>query len=80
MNIKEDERIEIVVGKHCRGYLLVNGQLRYLPIGSTMDMKKGIFYWQPGPGFLGEYRFVFIEKRQNGEFRKKKIKVIIKPK
>ncbi|HEY6392207.1 MAG TPA: hypothetical protein VIX89_13060 [Bryobacteraceae bacterium] len=28
-----------------------------LPIGSTL--KGGVFYWQPGPGFLGEYKFQF---------------------
>jgi len=28
-----------------------------LPIGSTL--KGGVFYWQPGPGFLGEYTLHF---------------------
>ena len=28
-----------------------------LPIGSTL--KNGVFYWQLGPGFLGEYEFRF---------------------
>lgn len=26
-----------------------------LPIGSTLDQEKGIFYWMPGPGFLGKH-------------------------
>jgi hypothetical protein len=33
-----------------------------LPVGSTLDKEKGVFYWQPGPAFLGEYRLVFIDK------------------
>jgi sugar lactone lactonase YvrE len=28
-----------------------------LPVGSTL--KNGVFYWQLGPGFLGEYQFRF---------------------
>jgi len=30
-----------------------------LPIGSTFDAEGGIFYWQLGPGFLGEYTLEF---------------------
>jgi sugar lactone lactonase YvrE len=39
------------------GHQLVNGERRPLPIGSSL--KRGVFYWQPGPGFLGEYNLVF---------------------
>ena len=39
------------------GHLMVTGQLRPLPIGSTL--KDGAFYWQAGPGFLGEYDLLF---------------------
>jgi hypothetical protein len=42
------------------GYQLVNGERRPLPIGSSL--KRGVFYWQPGPGFLGDYHFVFENK------------------
>jgi hypothetical protein len=42
------------------GYQLVNGEHRPLPIGSSL--KRGVFYWQPGPGFLGEYHLVFERK------------------
>jgi len=37
--------------------------LRILPVGSTLDRQKGIFYWEPGPGFQGKYHLVFLEKR-----------------
>ncbi|MGE5343629.1 MAG: BACON domain-containing protein [Candidatus Omnitrophota bacterium] len=67
IEIRELERVEIDLSKemglsdtHFQGYLRVGNQLRQLPIGSTLDQEKGIFYWQPGPGFVGEYRFVFI--------------------
>jgi len=39
------------------GNMLVEGEAQPLPIGSTL--KGGIFYWQPGPGFLGEYTMQF---------------------
>lgn len=35
--------------------------LKPLPIGSTFDRENAIFYWIPGPGFLGTYELVFIE-------------------
>jgi hypothetical protein len=41
------------------GHLLVNGMLRPLPIGSTLDRRRGVFFWQPGVGFLGRYPLVF---------------------
>jgi len=56
VDMQEMERIEVEVGAS-EGYMLVNGERQPLPIGSSM--KDGIFYWQPGPGFLGEYQFVF---------------------
>lgn len=49
------------------GYLVVGDELRPLPVGSTLDRKTGVFYWQPGPGFLGQYDFVFI-KQNSGRF------------
>ncbi len=39
------------------GNILVLGESRALPIGSSL--KGGVFYWQPGPGFLGEYSMEF---------------------
>jgi hypothetical protein len=43
------------------GYLIVGGELRALPLGSTMDPESGVFSWFPGPGFLGDYRLVFVD-------------------
>jgi hypothetical protein len=64
----------------CAGFQVVGNQLRPLPIGTTLENEIGVFYWYPGPGFIGEYRFVFIEKGQNSELIKKNIKIFVKPK
>jgi hypothetical protein len=62
------------------GYHLVGGQLRHFPIGSFFDPVRGIFYWHPGPGFIGQYEFVFLKKRsQLYRMVKKKIKIRIIP-
>ncbi|MGE5343628.1 MAG: BACON domain-containing protein [Candidatus Omnitrophota bacterium] len=86
IEIKELERVEIDLSKemglsdtHIQGYLLVGHQLRKLPIGSTLDQEKGIFYWQPGPGFVGEYRFVFIGKDDRDQTITKNIIIHIQP-
>ncbi len=46
-----------------------------LPIGSTLDPVKGIFYWQPGVGFIGDYEFVFIKVKGND---KEQVRIRIK--
>ena len=45
-----------------------------------MDAKNGIFYWTPGPGFIGTYRLVFINTDIYGRETRKDIMVIIDPK
>jgi len=87
VEITELERLEIRLfpggtaglGPLYSGYQVISSQLRPLPIGSTMDMERGIFYWQPGPGFVGGYDFVFI-RSQEGKEVIKKIKINIIPK
>jgi hypothetical protein len=83
IEIKELERLEIhffdteTVSTAYPEKLVLN--ISPLPIGSTLDRKKGVFYWQPGAGFIGEYRFVFFVKRQNGEIYRKNLTVSIVP-
>ena len=80
VEIKELERVEINLGAEVlAGYLIVGDQLRELPIGSTLDRERGIFYWQPGPGFVGEYGFEFLGKNGKGQYTRKDIVVHIKP-
>jgi len=62
------------------GYLRVKDELRPLPIGSTLDSARGVFYWQPGPGFLGDYELVFLKKHPlERHLTKKIIRISIKP-
>jgi hypothetical protein len=55
-------------------FLLVGSELRPLPIGSTFDAERGVLYWQPGPGFLGDYEFIFLDSHRN---TKKAVKIRI---
>ena len=85
IEVRELERVELdfssnTVGiQQISGYMMAGQQLRPLPVGSTLDSRAGKFYWQPGPGFIGEYRFVFIEIGPKGEMYRKNIIVEIVP-
>lgn len=81
IEIKEVERIEVYLGAAVSsGYMVVGEELRPLPIGSTLDVKKGKFLWQPGPGFIGDYNLVFIVKDKNSVKNKLLLKISIVPK
>jgi hypothetical protein len=56
IDVEELSRIELPVGANS-GHLIVAGERTELPIGSTLQ--NGVFYWQLGPGFLGDYSMVF---------------------
>ena len=52
------ERIAVKLGEGSwRGYLRVGEEFRPLPVGSTL--RGGSFFWQPGPGFRGEFNLFF---------------------
>jgi len=87
IEIEELQRVEIhlqatqeLSPSYFIGRQLVGRQLRPLPIGSSLDSAKGIFSWQPGPGFVGNYRLVFIKKVNPGEYSKVNIRLNILPK
>jgi len=69
IEIKELEHLETRLfptsssaqGMQWVGYHAVGSQLRPLPIGSFLDTERGVFYWSPGPGFVGNYELVFVE-------------------
>jgi hypothetical protein len=65
--------IELHLGA-ARGRMLVDGEEHALPTGSTL--KGGVFYWQPGPGFLGEFTMQF----QRPDGTKIPVRVTIVPK
>jgi hypothetical protein len=47
------------------GYLVVNGELRALPVGSSLD-PAGTFYWHSGPAFFGTYQLLFVRTSCDG--------------
>ena len=57
-------------------YELVCGELRPLPIGASFNPVTGVFYWQPGPGFIGEYTIVFIKSGDAGS-TKRTVKIVV---
>ena len=68
--IHELERVVIDFGARVQ-------PLKSLPIGSTLDQAKGIFYWNPGPGFIGNYELIFTDKLENSS-RQINIKILPK--
>jgi hypothetical protein len=62
------------------GFLVVGDELRPLPIGSTLDSSTGVFAWQPGPGFIGKYTFVFVRESAGGFKDKTVVRITIVPK
>jgi phosphodiesterase/alkaline phosphatase D-like protein len=82
IKVKELEHVEFQVSNHfssIRGYLWVDGKFRPLPIGSTLDRRTGRFYWDPGAGFAGPYRLVFIIATPDGDVDQKSIEITIEP-
>jgi len=73
VTMEEVGHIELNLGA-ASGHMLVQGEARALPTGSTL--KGGVFYWQPGPGFLGQYNMQF--ERPDGT--RIPVRVIIVPK
>jgi hypothetical protein len=88
IEIKELERLIIYLedldtssdSGYYQGYLVNGDPLKPLPIGSTLDRSRGVFYWQPGPGFLGTFRLVFIKTDQEGNIIGKDVRVNVIPK
>jgi hypothetical protein len=64
---------------HWTGFQVIGNQLRSLPIGSFLDTERGVFYWHPGAGFVGKYRFVFITGDQYENKTKKMVGITIDP-
>ena len=89
IEIKEQERLEI----HLRGNEMqpgarsswsgrqvIGNRLTGMPIGSTLDRERGIFYWIPAHGFFGEIRLAFLLGDGKGPISQRRIKITILPK
>jgi hypothetical protein len=72
-------RIELHLTNPCAGYMIMSGKLTQLPVGSTLDLKKGIFSWIPCPAFLGEFKLVFVEQGPDGTLKRKNVTITIVP-
>jgi hypothetical protein len=78
IEINELERLEI----HFSNEGTPVGSIRSispLPIGSTLDMEKGIFYWQVGLGYLGRYELEFVMEDRHSKLTKTNVIVNILP-
>ncbi len=79
IHMNQLERIQLNLGSQGdtenRAFQVVGDRLTALPIGSTFDKGKGIFYWQVGPGFIGNYEFLFLDSKAC-----KRVKITIAPK
>ncbi len=59
VRIPEMGRLELWLGlEDVRGFLVTNGELRDLPIGSTLQ--GAMFSWGPPVGMLGTYHLAFV--------------------
>jgi hypothetical protein len=84
---RELERLEIrlappggnLTGETYTGYHAVGSQLKSLPIGSYLGPHTGVFCWQPGTGFVGTYRLVFIRADGYGGGSRMDVVVTIAP-
>lgn len=57
------------------GFQVIGNRLGTLPIGSVLDGERGVFKWQLGAGYVGDYQFIFLEKN-----KKKHLRIRIVPK
>ena len=88
MGASEAEAIELRLanqftdswGGTYEGYLVVDGELRALPAGSSLDTTHGTFNWQPAAGFLGVYDLMFVRTWPEGWKTKIPVRVTIEPK
>jgi hypothetical protein len=84
ITVPQDQRIVLHLGQpneHIQAGYLVNGsRLQRLPIGSSINRRKGIFYWQVSPAYFGKYKLVFILEDQAGQPGKKIVHAEVVPK
>jgi hypothetical protein len=82
---RELEPIEIELGDSepasCRavfsGIERVGAAERALPVGSSLDRERGVFQWQPGPGFVGTYSLSFDVGRCDGSVTRVDVTITI---
>ena len=85
--VTETEPIEVKLasqfdapGGSYEGYVVIDGQMRSLPVGSSLSRRNGSFKWQPGPGFIGTYEFIFVRTTEEGFKTRIPVNINIAPK
>ena len=85
--VTETEPIEVKLasqfdapGGSYEGYVVIDGQMRPLPVGSSLSRRNGSFKWQPGPGFIGTYEFIFVRTTEEGFKTRIPVNISIAPK
>jgi hypothetical protein len=85
LTIAPTERLELALhtaSKACEGtwagYLVKAGALTDLPVGASLD-PAGTFYWQPGPGFAGQFPLLFVRTDCQGNVERLPLHVTIQP-
>jgi hypothetical protein len=61
------------------GHLLIGDVAGQLPTGASLDVRHGIFRWQPPTGFAGTYRFVFIHHGCDRADRRLPMSIVFRP-
>jgi hypothetical protein len=85
---KETEPVEVRLanqftdnlGGTYEGYVVIGGEMRPLPVGSFLDANRGVFKWEPGPGFVGNYELVFLRNIPGGFKTRVPVRLRIAPK
>jgi len=83
VDVNESDRVEIQLpsrdGKPWLGYQVVNGALRSLPIGSSLDAQTGRFSWHPAAGFVGAYDLQFVVQDSDTDVERVAIRLVVGP-
>ena len=66
--VPELGRLDVGVdgGGFSEAYLIASGRLAALPTGASLDRRTGRLLWQPGPGFVGDYRLALVRQTERG--------------
>jgi Zn-dependent metalloprotease len=57
-------RLEVQLGSPVDdGYLLAGRTMAALPVGANLDRSRGVFTWNPAPGYLGTFELAFVTTR-----------------
>ncbi|MCP4146861.1 MAG: hypothetical protein GY757_03830 [bacterium] len=79
---KELEPMEILLMPMTRANIGMEGveALAPLPVGATLDKKRGIFYWGPGVGYVGDYTISLLIRTTDDRLIRRQMRIHIMPK